>query len=405
MEAIAWWTRTERRSTSKSLVSSCLAPEAATLTKTIVLSANSDWNIANFRAGLIRGIRGAGYQPVVIAPQDPFADSRMRKLDVERIPIEIERSGLNPLADLRLLAEYRRLLKRLRPAAYLGYTIKPNIYGSYAAVSLGIAAIPNVSGLGTAFIRNGPLQYLVTSLYRIGFSRAPVVFFQNGEDRELFTRRRIIRSDQGRVLPGSGIDLGRFTAAPASSGPAVFLFVGRLLRDKGVVEFVEAARSLRKILSGARFQLLGHFDEGNRTAISRSEVESWVADGDVEYLGAVDDVRPAIASSTAVVLPSYREGLPRSLLEAGAMARPLIATDVPGCRDVVEHGVNGYLCAARDPQSLAGAMRWMAELPQAERLVMGETARRKVQDEFGEERVIRTYLEVLEGLTRLQPES
>ena len=329
----------------------------------------------------------------------------MRELHVERIPIEINRSGLNPLADLGLLAQYRRLLKRLRPAAYLGYTIKPNIYGSYAAASLGIAAIPNVSGLGTAFIRNGPLQHLVTSLYRIAFHRAPVVFFQNGEDRELFTRRRIIRSDQGRVLPGSGIDLSRFTAAPAWSGPPVFLFVGRLLRDKGVVEFVEAARSLRKALPGARFQLLGQFDEGNRTAISRTDVESWVADRDVEYLGAVDDVRPAIASATAVVLPSYREGLPRSLLEAGAMARPLIATDVPGCRDVVEHGVNGYLSAVRDPQSLAGAMRRMAELPQAERLAMGEAARRKVQDEFGEERVIRAYLEVLEGPTSSQPES
>ncbi|MBW0007120.1 MAG: glycosyltransferase family 4 protein [Sphingomonas sp.] len=372
------------------------------MSKKIVLSANSDWNIANFRAGLIRGLRGAGYEPVVMAPQDTHVGARIRELGVEQISVSIDRSGVNPLADLRLLAEYRRVLKRLRPAAYLGYTIKPNIYGSYAAASLGIAAFPNVSGLGTAFIRNGLLQQLVTSLYRIGFRRAPVVFFQNDEDRELFTRRRIIRPDQARVLPGSGVDLARFTAVRPASGPPVFLFVGRLLRDKGVVEFLDAARSLRDVLPDARFQLLGQFDEGNRTAISRSEVESWVSNGDVEYLGTTDDVRPAIAASSAVVLPSYREGLPRSLLEAGAMSRPLVATDVPGCRDVVEDGINGYLCAVRDARSLAAAMRRMAELPQPARLAMGKAARRKIQDEFSEERVISAYLEALEGSTKVQ---
>ena len=329
----------------------------------------------------------------------------MRQLDVERIAVRIDRSGLNPFADFGLLAEYRRQLKRIRPTAYLGYTIKPNIYGSYAASLLGIPAIPNVSGLGTAFIRGGPLQHIVTLLYRIGFKRAPIVFFQNDEDRELFTRRRIIRSDQGRVLPGSGVDLGRYASTPPASGSPVFLFVGRLLRDKGVVEFVEAARSLRSILPDARFQLLGPIDEGNRTAINRAEVQSWVADGMVEYLGTVDDVRPAIAAATAVVLPSYREGLPRSLLEAGAMARPLIATDVPGCREVVVHGINGYLCPARNSGSLAAAMRQMAELPEAERRAMGDAARRKVQDEFGEERVICAYLDVLAELEAVQPGS
>jgi len=387
---------------SRSRASNYLALEAATLSKTIVLSANSDWNIANFRVGLIKALRGAGYEPVVIAPRDPAADQRMRELDVERIAVRMDRSGLNPVADLRLLGDYRKLLKRLRPKAYLGYTIKPNIYGSYAAGALGIPAIPNVSGLGTAFIRNGPLQHLVTSLYRLGFRQAPVVFFQNHEDRDLFTRRHIIRPAQGQVLSGSGVDLGRFQSTPLASGAPVFLFVGRLLRDKGVVEFVEAARSLRITMPDARFQLLGPIDEGNRTAISRPEVDSWIAQGAIEYLGTTDDVRPAMTAATAVVLPSYREGLPRSLLEAGAMARPLIATDVPGCREVVEHGANGYLCAVRDSASLAAAMRQMAELPEAERLAMGQAARRKVQDGFGEERVIRAYLHVLAAVEAAQ---
>jgi glycosyltransferase involved in cell wall biosynthesis len=347
---------------------------------------------------LIRGLRDAGYGPVVIAPQNPAADTRMRALGVKRIAVPIQRAGLNPLADLLLLARYVALLKRLRPAAYLGYTIKPNIYGSIAAALLGIPAIPNVSGLGTAFIRSGPLQQFIVGLYRIGFRRAPVVFFQNAEDRQLFVEGRIVRTDQARVVPGSGVDLEHFAPAPQPDCPPTFLLIGRLLRDKGVAEFVEAAWSLRSELPHARFQLLGPIDEANRTAISHAELDSWVSKGAIDYLGTVDDVRPFIAAATAVVLPSYREGLPRSLLEAGAMARPLIAADVPGCREVVGDAVNGYLCRVRDAASLASAMRRMAELPADERLAMGEAARRKVQEQFNEEFVVRAYLDVLAGL-------
>jgi glycosyltransferase involved in cell wall biosynthesis len=361
----------------------------------IVLSANTAWFITNFCGGLIRGLRTAGYEPVVIAPADPGVEPAMNELGVEHFTVKIERSGVNPFADLGLLTAYRRLLKRLRPAAYLGYTIKPNIYGALAAASLGIPAIPNVSGLGTAFIRRGPLQRIVTPLYRFGFRRAPVVFFQNAEDRALFVERKIVRSEQGRLLPGLGIDLDRFARAPLPEGGSTFLLLGRLLRDKGVTEFVEAARSLRSELPLARFQLLGPIDEGNRTAITRAELDSWVSEGVVEYLGATDDVRPFIAAATAVVLPSYREGLPRALLEAAAMARPLIATDVPGCREIVERGIGGYLCAPRDSASLASAMQRLAELPQAERVAMGEAARRRVQDRFSEEFVVRAYLDVL----------
>jgi glycosyltransferase involved in cell wall biosynthesis len=373
--------------------------------RTIVMSANSDWNIANFRAGLVRALAEAGYETMVIAPQDPTSDVRMRALRVGRTPIDIDRSGLNPWADLKLLRDYRRHLKRLRPAAYLGYTIKPNVYGSFAAASLGIPALPNVSGLGTAFIRGGPLQTIVTQLYRVGFRRAPVVFFQNEEDSGLFVRRRIVRPDQVRVLPGSGVDLDRFAPALMPEGPPTFLFMGRLLRDKGVVEYVEAARSLRSQLPGARFQLLGAVDEGNRTAVSQVELDSWVAEGVVEHLGTTDDVRPFIAAASAVVLPSYREGLPRSLLEAAAMGRPLVASDVPGCRDVVDDEINGYLCTVRDVASLTSAMRRLAQLPPAQQLAMGQAGRRKVQERFSEAFVVSAYLEVLAGLDGARPGS
>jgi len=364
----------------------------------VVLAANSSWNIVNFRAGLIEALKREGYEPVVVAPLDEAAESRMGELGVERIVVGIERSGLNPIADLRLLGEYRRILKRLRPAAFLGFTIKPNIYGCIAARSLGVPAIANISGLGTVFIKRGALLALVTRLYRFALSRAAVVFFQNPDDRALFIERRMVRPEQARLLPGSGVDLERFAPAPQPLGPPTFLLIARLLGDKGVREFVEAARMLRPGLPEARFQLLGPIDEGNRTAISRAELDEWIAQGLVDYLGETDDVRPYVAAASAVVLPSYREGLPRSLLEAAAMARPLIATDVPGCREVVEDGTNGFLCRVRDSESLAKAMKNLAEMPVSRRSAMGEAARRKVQDQFSETVVIRAYLDALDTL-------
>jgi glycosyltransferase involved in cell wall biosynthesis len=361
----------------------------------IVLAANSSWNIVNFRAGLIRALKDEGYEPVVVAPVDPDSEDRMAELAVERIAVEVDRSGLNPFADLRLLRTYRSILKRLRPVAYLGFTIKPNIYGCLAAGELGIPAMANISGLGTVFIKRGPVLALVTSLYRRALRRAPIVFFQNPDDRAEFLERRLVRPYQAQLLPGSGVDLERFAPAPLPSGPATFLFIGRLLGDKGVRDFAEAARRLRRERQDVRFQLLGPLDEGNRTAITRLELNRWVDAGTVEYLGMAGDVRPFIEAATAVVLPSYREGLPRSLLEAAAMGRPLIATDVPGCREVVDDGVNGFLCSAHDHESLADAMRRLAELAPEQRAAMGKTSRKLVEDRFGEGLVIGAYLDAL----------
>jgi glycosyltransferase involved in cell wall biosynthesis len=362
----------------------------------VVLAANSSWNILNFRAGLIRALKDEGYDPVVIAPREASSEQRIAELGVEWLAVPIDRSGMNPLADLRLIARYRHHLKRLRPAPLLGFTIKPNIYGAIAARTLGIPVIANISGLGTAFIGRGPLRALVTRLYRFALSRAAVVFFQNPEDRALFLESGIVRPGQARLIPGSGVDLERFLPAPLPEGPPVFLLIARLLGDKGVGEFVAAARSLRTELPKARFQLLGPLDEGNRTAIAQGELDRWVNDGDVEYLGETGDIRPFVEAATAVVLPSYREGLPRTLLEAGAMERPLIATDVPGCRQVVVDGVNGFLCRARDAESLADAIRRLARMDVAAIRAMGGESRRKVASEYSEALVFRAYLDALE---------
>lgn len=366
----------------------------------LVLGANSGWNIVNFRGGLIRALKAAGYEPVVVAPSDGSVDPGLEALGVERVAVRIERSGMNPFADLGLLSSYVRILKQLRPVAFLGFTIKPNIYGCLAARLAGVPAIANVSGLGTAFIRQRLLSRLVASLYRLAFRRAAVVFFQNRDDRALFLQLGIVREAQARLLPGSGIDLERFKPAPLPAGPTTFLLIARLLGDKGVREYVAAARQLRAELPEARFQLLGPLDHGNRTAISKAELDGWVAEGVVDYLGMTDDPRPFIAAASAVVLPSYREGLPRTLLEAAAMGRPLIATDVPGCRDLVEDGVNGVSCAVRDAQSLATAMKRLALLSPEALAAMGAAGRRLVENRFSESLVIDAYVAALGEVER-----
>ena len=363
---------------------------------TILISANSCWNIFNFRGGLIRGLHSAGYRIVVAAPDDQYR-LKLDDLGAGFVPVPIDSAGLSVIGDLRLLARYRQIFREVRPFAFLGFTAKPNIYGSLAARSVGARVINNVSGLGTVFIKRGPLTALVTQLYRLSLRRSATIFFQNRDDLELFVAKRIARRDQAQLLPGSGVDLERFvprSALPADGGFR-FLLVGRLLWDKGVGEYVEAARIVRGKHPGARFQMLGRLGADNRTAVPSSLVERWLAEGIIEYLGESDDVRTAMEQADCVVLPSYREGLPRSLLEGSAMGKPLIATDVPGCRDVVVEGSTGYLCAVRSADSLAAAMMKMIETPATERLRMGELGRRKIEQEFCETRVIAKYLEAL----------
>ncbi|HEX8584125.1 MAG TPA: glycosyltransferase family 4 protein [Allosphingosinicella sp.] len=366
--------------------------------QTVLISINAAWNILNFRLGLLRALQESGYRVVALAPPDEYGP-RLAEHGIEYHPIEMDKQGTSPLRDFQLLLRYARAMRRLRPDILLAYTAKPNVYGSLAAHALGIKVINNVSGLGTAFIREGLLTRIVSGLYRLAFRRSATVFFQNGEDRDLFVERGLVGEAQARILPGSGIDITRFrpegAEAPAPGRPFTFLLIARLLWDKGVGEYVEAARIVRRELPNARFRLLGFLDVPNRTAVARKDVEGWVAEGLIDYLGASDDVRPHIAASDCVVLPSYREGLPRTLLEAAAMAKPLITTDVPGCRHVVADGVNGFLCEVRAPRSLAGAMMRMARLPQRERAKMGAAGRARIEAEYDEKLVIARYLEAI----------
>jgi glycosyltransferase involved in cell wall biosynthesis len=366
------------------------------MAKTVALSINSSWNILNFRGGLIEALKADGYRVVALSPADGY-HGRFAAVGIEHEPIEIDSAGLSPLRDLRLLLDYRRKLKRIGADIFLGYTAKPNIYGSLAAHSLGIPVINNISGLGTAFIEKGLLTRIVSRLYRMALRRSAIVFFQNPEDRDLFVSLKLVSEDRNRLLPGSGIDLQRFAPSeePRPPAPITFLLVGRLLWQKGVREYVEAARLVRRDIPDARFRLLGFLDVANRSAVSRADVEAWMAEGLIDYLGETEDVRPHIAAADSVVLPSYREGLPRTLLEGAAMGKPLIASDVPGCRQVVENGVNGLLCKAADADSLAKAMLALARLSAEEREAMGSAGRGKVERDYSEQVAIERYRQAI----------
>lgn len=374
------------------------AAEASGAQKSVVISINASWNIINFRRGLIAALQLKGFRVVALAPPDEYS-GRFRDLGVDHYPIEIDKQGVSPRRDLMLLGRYYHALRRIRPDLFLGYTAKPNIYGSLAAHALGIPVINNVSGLGTAFIKRGFLTHLVSGLYKLAFARSATVFFQNEDDQAMFVRERIVHPQKAALLPGSGINTRDFTAQTGGSPPETFTFllIARLLWDKGIREFVEAARLVRQQEPRARFELLGFVDVPNRTAVSRGDVNAWVEEGVVDYLGHLDDVRPAIAAADCVVLPSYREGLPRVLLEGAAMAKPLIATDVPGCRHVVEHGHNGLLCTVRDAASLAEAMLEMLRLSQDELTSMGAAGRARIEAEFDERIPVERYMAAIDA--------
>jgi len=362
-----------------------------------MITLNTAWNLINFRSGLIKALVAHGYEVIAVAPFDEYA-TRLSTLGCRFIPLPMDNKGTNPGRDLLLLARFFNLMRSERPDVFLGYTVKPNIYGSLAANALRIPVINNVAGLGTVFIKGGWLNQLVRGLYRIALSRSSKVFFQNDEDRQLFVSGGLVSEPIAGRLPGSGIDLVKFLPASLPAGPYVrFLLIARMLWDKGVGEYVEAARLLKRRGIAAELCLLGFLDVQNPAAISRKQMDEWVAEGVVRYIGVSDNVRDEIAQADCVVLPSfYREGTPRTLLEAAAMARPIVTTDSVGCRDVVDDGVNGYLCKPKDASDLADKMERIVRMSPAEREVMGSLGRVKIEREFDEKIVIEKYLLAIE---------
>lgn len=332
----------------------------------IVVLGGFAMSLANFRGPLIHELVQRGHEVVAAAPElrGKHADA-VTALGARPVSVPLHRAGTNPLRDLASLIALTRLLRRERPELLLAYTLKPVTYGLVAARLAGVprrAAM--ITGLGWAFgARAGWRGRVAKGLLRLALPQAQVVLFQNPDDRDAFARLQLVDAARSRVVNGSGVDLERFAPAPLPDGPVTFLLIARLLADKGIREYVAAAREVRRTHPEARFVLVGMPDP-NPAAIPAAEVEAWRREGVVDVRDETDDVRPYLRACHVYVLPSYREGTPRTVLEAMATGRPIVTTDAPGCRETVEPGRTGLLVPVGDAGAVADAMRSFLDAPE-----------------------------------------
>ena len=365
---------------------------------TFMVCSNYAWTVYNFRMPLIRRLKSEGHDVIVLTQFDGY--EKMISEEVDQIsPLFISRKGINPFVDFFTICDFLRHLYSVKPDFILLFTIKPVIYGSIAARLMNVKSIVMITGLGTAFIKDNWLTKLAKALYKVSLLTVSTVFFQNAADKGIFVSNRLVDPERCRFTPGSGVDTNKFFMADLPlQRDMIFLLIARMLWDKGIGEFVDAARIIKSVYPKSRFQLLGPDRVENRTAIPSSKIAEWQEEGIIEYLGATSNVTSYIQRACCVVLPSYREGMSRVLLEAAAMGRPLIATDVPGCREVVEDGVTGLLCKPKDCVSLSQKMEMMLNLSYQDRLSMGIKGREKIRDEFSENIVCDLYIDAINSV-------
>tara|TARA_B110000211_G_C14057635_1_gene544085 strand:- start:110 stop:1222 length:1113 start_codon:yes stop_codon:yes gene_type:complete len=366
----------------------------------VIISLNTTWNIFNFRVGLIKTLQSQGYQVFAVSPMDEYVE-RLEEMGVQHIPIKLDQQGINPFKDLNLIRQYYTIFKSIRPDLILSYTVKPNIYGNLAARTLKIPTINNISGLGTLFINSNATSYVGKLLYKIGLSSSKHVFFQNQDDKDLFIQSRFTSDKNSSLIPGSGVNIKHFKSSRISNKGKRFLFSGRLIGDKGVFEYLEAAIIVLKKFPDVEFLLAGEMGVNNTTAISEDNLNGYIEkNSQLKYLGKSDNMLELLKTIDVMVLPSYREGLSKSLLEANAMKIPIITSDVPGCRDIVTHGYNGFLCKVKSVDSLARSIEEMIEITEETRHEMGLNGRIRIKQFFSEEKVINHYLNQVNRLLK-----
>ncbi|RYG48615.1 MAG: glycosyltransferase family 1 protein, partial [Chitinophagaceae bacterium] len=316
--------------------------------------------------------------------------------------IHVMGSTQHPSDILKYLKNLRSALKKIRPHAVLTFTIRPAIWGNIVTRLLKIPTITNITGIGPLFDRNNIAYKAARMLYKFVLKKTAHVFFQNYDDLNIFTSRGFVSKERAERIPGSGVDAGYYAPIQVEKSEVfTFLFISRLVKDKGIIEYVEAAGMLADTLPDCRFEIIGPLWEQNLkdNTVTAKDIEQWKEEGVVSYLGEKKDVRPYIAAADCIVLPSYREGTSNVLLEASAMERPSITCNTTGCREIVEDGVTGFLCRVKDVNDLAEKMKLMYELEPSARLLMGKNARKKVISEFSKQQVIDAYLRAIEKVT------
>ena len=353
----------------------------------ILILANSVNGLYNFRSELVEELLNNNLKVYFSVPHKSSHDKvkLLEKMGATHIHTPIDRRGINPLEDLKLILEYRKIIKELAPDLILTYTIKPNIYGNWVANYYNIPSIMNVTGIGTSL--TSKLKYFVKPLYASACSRADKVFFQNESNRKLFLSNKMLTEEKTVLIPGSGVNVDKFKPlAKENTGPKVrFLFIGRIMKEKGIEEYLEAAELLSEDYSNLEFQILGSYEEEKYRKIIENN-------SNVKHLGYSKDVRQEIKEVDCVINPSYHEGMSNVLLESAAMAKPLIASDIPGCREIVDDGNNGLLFKVKSAQSLKDKIVQFINLSEEQRAEMGKESRKKIKKEFDRRIVINAYL-------------
>lgn len=355
----------------------------------ILILANNDVGLYQFRGELIRALL-ENHEVAISLPYGPLVEPLIQA-GCRFLDTPIDRRGLNPATDLRLLKQYKKMLKSERPDLVITYTIKPNIYGALACKGRKIPYAVNVTGLGTAFQSGGMLRKLVTILYKTALKKAKTVFFENSANRQLFLDEGIVPQSRTCLLSGAGVNLERYAPAPyPQDGKIHFLFVGRVMKEKGIGELFAAMEKLTAEGENCCLDVLGLHEEDMDAQIHRAAKAGWL-----NYHGYQTDVRPFIEKAHCFVLPSYHEGMANTNLECAAMARPLITSDIPGCREAVTDG-SGILCKPKDPDSLYSAMKQFLSLPHSERSAMGRAGRAHMERNFDKEKVIQKTMKELD---------
>ena len=359
--------------------------------KKILILANGTMSVYHFRRELIAALVSEGWQVFVSSPEDGFSDE-LRALGITCIDTPLDRHGTNPCRDYALIRRYRAMIRELGPKILLTYTIKPNIYGNLAAKGLNIPVISVVTGLGDAFLREDMVSRVVKILYRRALEKTACVVFLNREDLEFMRDTRILAGPGLLLSGGEGVNINEFPALDYPEASVIsFLYVGRIMRTKGVGELAEAARQLRAEYREAfDLTLIGYHDGDIKDKVEQAEAE-----GVMRYAGFQKDVRPFVQTAHCVLLPSYKEGMSVALMEAAAMGRPIIATDIGGCREIVEDGVNGFLCKPKDVYSLYDCMKRFLSLPAERRKEMGAASRRRARAEFDRQTAVRAMTDLI----------
>ena len=369
----------------------------------IVISSNTSWFVYNFRLNLIKTLQDRGYLIIVIAPFDVIYSKKLKEVGCIFYNIDIDNKGKNFAKDIKTFFYYLKLYKKISPTLAFHFTIKPVIYGSLATAILNIPTLNMITGLGTSFLKNNYLNKIVRLLYIVSQKRVKKIIFLNQNDQNIFLSYKLSSQDKSILLEGGeGVYPNIFKPMKKQKNREkfVFLFFGRLIYDKGIKEYIEAGKIVKKKYGNVVLQLLGFVNVKNTSTISFEDIKKWQKEEEIEYFSPTDDVRPYIANADCIVLPSYSEGTPLSLIEAMSMEKPIIATNVSGCRDVVENKKDGFLCKVKDVKDLSQKMIDMIEIGIETRKEMGRAGRKKVIKNFNAKDSNKKYIDIIERFSK-----